>query len=411
VGKLNSKQASKPCFYPHNTSSAFIILVFCAMDSAEVARATGFAEWQVQGVLRLFGESCTVPFITRYRQEATGGLDEVQIRAIQTFAERFAALAARKKAVLKAIEKDGKLNDRLRKLIQGAETLQEIEDLYAPFKSKRRTRAEVALEQGLGAIAQKVWNGRVVDQELQAQLRAAVQRERELSDVAAAQLGVKLIMAQWVAEDLKSRKYLRRLLWQHGQLQSTEVKATASKASKEKKAKPAAKPVVAARPVSAGSYADFSRPLGRLLPHQTLAINRAEKQKVVRVAVSLPPALTKGATADCLRWHTRSGQGHGTKAVCSLREDAVAHGLLKQLLPSLVNECRKELKETAEAHATDVFATNLRQLLMAPGCGAASCFGNQPPVTPSGGRCAYSPPPPAHPAPPTFTAMSVLLMA
>jgi uncharacterized protein len=347
-------------------------------NCAEVARAASLPEWKVRGVMKLFKESCTVPFITRYRQEATGGLDEVQIRAVQTFSERFTARDARKKAVLKAIEKDGKLTDRLRRLIQGAETLQEIEDLYAPFKSKRRTRAEVALGQGLGAVAQKIWNSRISDSELQSQLRSIVQREKELSDVAAAQLGVKLIMAQWVAEDIKSRKHLRRLLWQFGQLQSTEVKASASKASKTA-AKAPAKPV---KLVTAGSYADFSKPLSRLQPHQTLAINRAEKQKVVRVSVAVPSVYTKGATSDCLRHITRQGnQQHGAKAVRALLEDAVTYGLLKQLLPSLVNECRRELKETAESHATGVFATNLRQLLMAPGCGAASCFGNQSPVS------------------------------
>src|SRR4051794_25761118 len=176
-----------------------------------VARELSLSPQQVASTLTLFGEGNTLPFIARYRKEATGGLDEVQLRDVRDRAQYLTELGERRIAILKSIEEQGKLDDTLRAAIDGAETKQALEDLYLPYKPKRRTRATIARERGLEPLAELLWGRTTSDAALEAAAAAYVDAEKEVADTAAALAGARDILAERIAEDANLRGEIRDL--------------------------------------------------------------------------------------------------------------------------------------------------------------------------------------------------------
>ncbi len=324
------------------------------LDTEAVARTlavdVGIRPTQALRTLELLDDGNTVPFIARYRKEATGDLDEVKIQAVEDRAAALRALHARKRDVLRLIAEQGKLTHELAAAIVGSSTLQAVEDLYLPYRQKRKTRASVARERGLQALADVILRQERISGPTDAALEAAaipfVDAEKGVDSVAAALAGARDICAETIMEDAAVRGAVRALFLRDG------VVAARLTVEIEKAAEKDPKGVYRL-------YYDFAEPVARMVPHRTLALNRAEREEIVRVSVELPfdraaPSITAQYTPDA-----RSPfEGE-------LRT-AIADGYRRLLAPTLEREVRAELTRQAEEHAIGVFATNLRNLLLQP---------------------------------------------
>ena len=190
-----------------------------------IARELSLAPQHVAGALALFDEGNTLPFIARYRKEATGGLDEVQLRDVRDRAQYLRELAERRAAILESIESQGKLDDALKARIQSAETKQALEDLYLPFKPKRRTRATIARERGLEPLAELLWSGRRSETDLRADAETFVDSAKEVPDADHALAGARDIIAERIAEDADVRSEIRDLTRAEGVMKSRDRKS------------------------------------------------------------------------------------------------------------------------------------------------------------------------------------------
>ena len=305
---------------------------------------------QTLAALKLLDEGNTVPFITRYRKEATGGLDEVQIQAVADRAETLRALHQRKRDVLRLIGEQGKLTAELVQAITGAATLQAVEDLYLPYRPKRKTRASVARERGLQPLADLILQQARVpgapDQALRAAAEPFVSAEKGVDSVEAALAGARDICAETIMEDASVRGDVRRLFLRESAVTARLVVEPERAAEKDPRG-------------VYRLYYDFSEPIGRMAPHRTLALNRAEREDVLRVAVDVPFARA------ALLIH-RSYQGDPRSPFAGELEAAISDGYRRLLAPALEREARADLTLRAEEHAITVFATNLRNLLLQP---------------------------------------------
>jgi uncharacterized protein len=305
----------------------------------------------VSATLALFEEGNTLPFIARYRKEATGGLDEVQLRDVRDRAEYLGELEERRTAVLKSIEEQGKLDDALKARIAGADTKQALEDLYLPFKPKRRTRAMIARERGLEPLAELLWAGTASDTDAEREGAAFVSVEREVPDLAAALQGARDILAERVAEDAELRGAVRDATRQKGQVRSTAIAGKEKEVSKFQ------------------DYYDYSEPLRDMPSHRILAIRRGEAEGFLTWTV-VAPVEEIGAGLDRRIVAPR-------RAAAQLR--LVATDAYKRLLaPSIEVELRLELKTRADEEAIRIFGTNLEQLLLQPPAGERPVIGLDP---------------------------------
>ena len=307
-----------------------------------VARETELPLRSVEATILLLDEGATVPFIARYRKELTGSLDEVAIRAIENSLKRQRELAARKKFVAEAIKAAGVLNPEIESKLRQAATMTEVEDIYAPYKPKKRTRATIARERGLEPLAKIIMAGNV-DDPWQAARRFT--QHKDVPDEAAALAGAADIIAEWASESPRLRNITRNTYRRHGQLQTAPAKG------KEEE--------LAASPFA--QYGDYSQSVRRMSSHQYLAMRRAEAEGFVKVKYSLDEASgeLEEALAEAFtpRRATRS---------CSRRiGEAVADSSKRLLRPSIETEISAELKEEADRVAIDIFSENLRQLLLA----------------------------------------------
>lgn len=315
----------------------------------------------VASVVGLLGDGNTVPFIARYRKEATGGLDEVQIRDIESAHTILSELEARRTAILSAIDKQGKLTPKLEAQINGAKDKSRLEDLYLPYKKKRKTRAIMAKERGLDPLAQVM--GRQAAGGNPAQEAANyVSAAKDVPDVEAALAGARDIIAEFVSEQASIRSEARRVLFSQGEL---TVKAT-------KKGKEA--------PGAFDNYHDHSESLRRVAPHRYQAIRRGEsegmlKAKLVVDSQSILPDMEQ-----------RMGLNRRSPWAPELAK-AVQDAWGRLLLPSLENELRAVLKTRADAAAVDVFAENLGAILMSAPMGPKAVFGIDPGLR-TGSKCA-----------------------
>ena len=304
----------------------------------------------VENTLSLLDEGCTIPFIARYRKERTGTLDEVQIAAISDLNEKLTELEKRKETIIKTISEQGKLTPELEKRIAECEDTETLEDIYLPYKPKRRTKAQVAREQGLEPLATIIMLGRETDPDGVAKRFI----KGDVKTVADALKGAQNIIAEIVSEDEKARQTVRR---------SFEREATiTSKVIKDKKdTEEAAK---------YSDYFDWSESLKRCPSHRMLAMRRGEAEGILRISISTDDG-------DCL-FRLRRIRVRGNGRCAKLIEEAVDDSYKRLLQPSIENEFAARSKEKAEEEAIRVFAENLRQLLMSAPLGQKRVMGVDP---------------------------------
>lgn len=305
---------------------------------------------QVDATLDLLAAGCTIPFISRYRKEATGNLDEVQIAAISDLNERLSELQKRKETILKTIDAQGKLNDELQRRITTSWDATEIEDLYMPYKPRRRTRAQVAREQGLEPLATLL----LLQREQSPSTAARRFINADVPDVAAALQGAQDIIAENISEDERSRQTVRRAFSREAVISARVIEKMRHEDSSQKFA----------------DYFSFSEELRRCSSHRLLAMRRGEEEGILRVGITIDdePCIDR-----LQRQHVR-GNGPCQKLVSEAVDDAY-----KRLLrPSIENEFAAQSKEKADTEAIEVFKQNLRQLLLAAPLGPKRVMGVDP---------------------------------
>lgn len=316
-----------------------------------IAQRLNLREKQVEQTIALLDESATIPFISRYRKEATGGLDEVAVAAVAEQHRQLDELEHRKAFVLETIEAQGALTDELRARITACWDATEIEDIYLPFKPKRRTRAQMAREKGLEPLAQRLLLRPNSDPEQEAEGFLT----DEVGTVDEALQGARDIIAEQISEDEHSRQTLRRIY-------SREAVIT-SKAVKGKSETPEA--------AKYRDYFEWSEPLKRCTSHRLLAMRRGESEGVLRVTIT--PADDERATEQVARRYVKSG----TRAAEQV-EMAACDAYKRLLRPSIETEFAASSKEQADEEAIRVFATNLKQLLLAAPLGQRRIMGIDP---------------------------------
>ncbi len=306
----------------------------------------------VSAVVRLLAESATVPFIARYRKEATGGLDEVQIRAIEERRTYLLDLEDRRASVLAEIDKQGKLTDGLARKIRACKTKAELEDIYLPFKPKRRTRAIIARERGLEPLALRIL-AQAADGSPDAEAAKFVDAAKEVPDVAAALAGARDILAEQVAESADVRKLARETFAKDGVLRVTKAKEHEGK------------------PTKFDAYASYEEPVVNMPSHRFLAIKRGEAEGVLRGAIEID------AAALAPRIEGLAGVKPASPWAGELQR-ACADAYKRLLAPTVEVDVRVELKMAADRAAVAVFAQNLRELLLAAPFGTKSVLGIDP---------------------------------
>ena len=304
----------------------------------------------VQNTIELLDEGCTIPFIARYRKERTGSLDEVQIAAISDLAAKWRELEKRKETILKTITEQGKMTPELEKRIAECDNAETLEDIYLPFKPKRRTKAQIAREQGLEPLATLIMLGR--EQRPEEAAKRFVKGEVKSS--ADAIQGAQYIIAEVVSEDERSRQTVRKQFERDAVITSKVVKAKAEteEATKYK------------------DYFDWQEPLRRCPSHRMLAMRRGEAEGILRVSISTDDD-------ECIERLKRNNvrcQGR----CATLYREAVEDGYKRLIQPSIENEFAARGKEKAEEEAIRVFADNLRQLLMSAPLGQKRVMGVDP---------------------------------
>ncbi len=322
------------------------IKIFTKLISTELH----LQEHAVENTLKLLDEGCTIPFISRYRKERTGGLDEVQITAISNRMEQLLEIAKRKDNVVKTITEQGKMTPELQKRIDDCWESTILEDIYLPYKPKRRTRAQVAREQGLEPLAQLLLLQREQDPKRAAQ-RFVV---GDVSDVAAALKGAQDIIAEQVSEDERSRNQVRSAFRREAFIESKVVKAKKDSDEAQKYS----------------DYFEWEEPLKRCSSHRLLAMRRGESEGILRVSITIDD---EEAVERLQRNYVR-----GNGACQRLVAEAVEDGYKRLLLPSIETEFMNLSKQKADEEAIRVFAENLRQLLLGAPLGQKRVMGIDP---------------------------------
>ena len=323
-----------------------------ATIQALIAEELSVPENSVRAVIEMQAEGATVPFIARYRKEKTGGLDEVQIRTIFERRTYLVELEARRASVIAEIESQGKLTDALKAKIQACTTKSELEDLYLPFKPKRRTKAMIAKERGLEPLADKVWE-QPTDLNVDEFAAQFVSVEKEVPDVAAALLGARQIIAERLGEDPELRKAARETYLETGVLSVKKMAAYEGKVTKF------------------DNYEDFSEPVKNIASHRFLAVRRGETEGVLLGSLAIDEEAFEERVQKATPLNERSPFAEEMKKAC---KEAVA----RHLLTGAQVEARVELKTRADHEAIEVFATNLRELLMAAPLGSKAVLGIDP---------------------------------
>lgn len=315
-----------------------------------VATETSIKQNIVQKVIDLIQEGNTVPFIARYRKEATGGLDEVQIKSVHDQWTYAVNLKERKEEVIRLIDEQGKLTPELKAEIEAATQLQRIDDLYRPYRKKRRTRATIAKEKGLEPLAEMVWKQE--DFAIEGEAKKYFSEEHELTTMADVMAGVNDIIAEWISDDPKFREHIRKETLKHGQMVS-EVR------DEEADAKGVFE-----------MYYEYHEAIRSIVSHRILALNRGEKEKVLRVVIEPPvEQLIEFLEKEII---------HVTNECAPVIKEAIADGYKRLIQPSIEREVRNYLTEKAEKQAINVFSENLKNLLLQPPLKGRTVLGVDP---------------------------------
>lgn len=303
------------------------------------------AAWQVEHCVELFDEGATVPFISRYRKERTGALDEMQVAEIKHYYTKFTELEKRKQAILSSIEEQGKLTPELRSAIEGEVDAVTVEDLYLPYKPKRKTRSSIARSRGLEPLAMKMWEMNCADPERDAQRFVNAQ----LPTAEDALAGARDIIAEIIADSQPVRSELRDLYSRWGSVSSKLVK---SKAEDQEA-------------LRYENYFDFSQRLDRVPSHRLLAVLRAADQGYLSVKTEVVPE----HAIERISRKVYGGKRRPSDACRSQINAAIEDSYKRLLHPSIENEVLAQAKEKADLEAIRVFGENLRELLLAPPVG------------------------------------------
>ncbi len=317
---------------------------------AKIAAELEIGERQVAATALLLDDGATVPFIARYRKEATGTLDEVFITQIRDRLTQLRELDKRREAILKSIEEQGKLTDELRKKIMAAQTMAELEDLYLPYKPKRRTRATIAREKGLEPLSDKIYEQFEFD--LEAEAQKYIDTEKGVESIEEALAGARDIIAETVNEDQFARATIRNLFVEQGTYKAKVIPGKEEEAKKYK------------------DYFDWEEPIEKAPSHRVLAMRRAEKEMFI--SLSLSPE--EEEALEKLKAHFIKSNNRTTEQM----ELAVKDAYKRLLKSSMETEVRILSKKRADEEAIKVFADNLRQLLLAAPLGQKSVMGIDP---------------------------------
>ena len=353
------------------------------MDLSRIAQDLQIRKVQVEAVVQLLDEGNTIPFITRYRKERTGGLDEETLRIIQERIGQLRQLAERKQTILRSIEGQGKLTEDLRAAILAADNPKRLEDLYLPYKPKKRSLAQAAREKGLDKLALAIWEADPVVANLDEVLPTLINPEQQLNSSEDILQGVQHILAEMIAENADIRAAVRGVMWDTGKLNTTKSEKLAEGQGLEYK-----------------DYFQFSESIRQIPPHRVMAINRGEKDNALIVKLEWDEAAGRRVTIErlplplpCSTPTAESATSENTEATTpptppsrgsrggpafiNRTEDLAKHphreflerciddGLSRLLVPSLEREIRREMTQRAENHAVTVFARNLRSKLLA----------------------------------------------
>ncbi|MPQ25516.1 Tex family protein [Bacillus paralicheniformis] len=311
-----------------------------ALIVKQIAKETGLAPKHAESVIQLLEDGNTVPFIARYRKEQTGSMDEVQI---QTISERWGYiqhLNQRKDEVIRLIDEQGKLTGQLKLDIEKADKLQEVEDLYRPFKQKRKTKATIAKSKGLEPLADFIIS-LPRNEDVAAEARKYINEEKEVMSAEEALEGAKNILAERISDEPEYRKWIRQETFKRGTLKSAAKDAEAD----EKKIYE--------------MYYEYEEPIQKIVPHRVLAVNRGEKEEILRVSVEPPADRIQAYLEKRILQHKQTSAQDVLKS-------AIEDGYKRLIQPSIEREIRKELTEKAEDQAIHIFAENLRKLLLQP---------------------------------------------
>lgn len=309
-----------------------------------IARTLSVKDWQVENCVQLFEEGNTIPFISRYRKEKTGGLDDMAVAQIKHWNDVFTDMEKRKDGILSTIAEQGKLTDELRSRIENCVVASELEDLYLPYRPKRRTRATMAKEKGLEPLADRMWKVEVTDPEAEARKYVG----EKVASVEEALAGARDIIAERLSESQTVRENLRHI-FRTRRIESKATKAASSdpEASKFR------------------TYFNFSMPLQRIPAHNLLAVLRAENEGFLSVSLDADP---KKCGNKIYYDFCQEHRYPGARLADQIRQ-AVDDAYKRLLAPSLTNEILKEAKEKADIESINVFGDNLTQLLLSPPVG------------------------------------------
>lgn len=298
----------------------------------------GVKKWQVEAAVKLIDEGNTIPFISRYRKEATGSLNDEQLRQLFERLTYLRNLEEKKEQVLASIEEQGKLTEELRRQIMEAETLVVVDDLYRPYRPKRRTRATIAKEKGLEPLAALITMQKT-SEPIEESAKAYISEEKGVATVEEAIAGAKDIIAEYISDEADYRIYLRNFTAKQGKLISTAKDAEAESVYE--------------------MYYDFEEPISKLAGHRVLALNRGEKEKILQLKIEVPE---EKAIQFLEKKVIHSDNAYTTPILKETVEDSYK----RLIAPAIEREIRSELTEKAEDGAITVFGKNLEQLLMQP---------------------------------------------
>lgn len=306
--------------------------------TAQLIQEFKLKPFQVQNTIKLVDEGSTIPFIARYRKELTGELDDQVLRELHERLVYLRSLEARREDVRRLIDEQGKLTSEISAALDSCKSLQEIEDIYRPFKPKRRTRASIAREKGLEPLARILFDQVIMKGEIYEAAAPFVNAEKGVNNTEEALAGAMDIIAEEVSDNAETRKAVRELYFRHGMLVSKALKEEDSVYR---------------------LYYDFQEPVSKVAKHRILAINRGEKEEFLQAYIEMPGELIEA--------YLKSKYVKKTRSITSeYVERAVEDSYKRLIAPSIENEVRNELTELAGEQAMKVFAENLRNLLLQP---------------------------------------------
>ena len=323
----------------------------------KIARDLGVKTWQVEAAVKLIDEGNTIPFIARYRKEATGTLTDEQLRDLGESLAYLRSLQERKEKVMESIDEQGKLTPELRKRIEEAQTLVEVEDLYLPYRPKRRTRAGIAKERGLQGLADYILAMKKGSNVLK-EAEKYVDPDKEVPDAEAAAAGAMDIVAEQISDEARFRAYIREKTWKSGTIVTSEkAQKKDDEDGKKESGKPAGKKE---RRDVYEMYFEYEEALRRMPGHRVLAVNRGEKENYLTVKIQAP----EEEILTYLEKQVTHGEKNPDPDTFTYIKAAVKDSYNRLIAPAIERELRNQMTEEAEDGAIRVFASNLEQLLM-----------------------------------------------